>query len=428
MFFGNSKSNVMKYESSLSFAKEQDANDQLKSYRDKFYIPKHTDGNDVIYFAGNSLGLQPKSVRLYVEQELLDWERMGVEGHNNAKYPWLPYHEFLTKQTANLVGAKSAEVVNMNSLTVNLHLMLVSFYRPTKERSKILIEANAFPSDHYAVQSQIKYHGYDPAESLIEMKPREGEDVIKAEDIIEFIGKEGDSIALIMFAGVNYYTGQAFEFEKITTAGHEKGCVVGFDLAHAAGNLDMRLHDWDVDFGVWCSYKYINGGPGAIAGAFVHEKHIMDMSIPKFWGWWGQDKATRFLMGHNFQPIPTVESWQLSNPPILQLAALRASLDLFDEAGIKNLRKKSEKLTSYAEFLINNNNNKTISIITPSNPIERGCQLSLRTEKNGRDLHKKLNNSGVICDWREPDVIRIAPVPLYNTFEDVYKFVNILFK
>ena len=416
----------MKYENSISFAKEQDVNDPLRSYRGKFYIPKHTDGSDVIYFAGNSLGLQPKTVRSYVEQELKDWEVLGVEGHNSAKYPWLPYHEFLTEQTARLVGAKPPEVVSMNSLTVNLHLMLVSFYRPTKERSKILIEANAFPSDHYAVQSQIKFHGFDPAESLIEMKPRDGEVFIRTDDILELINKEGDSIALIMFAGVNYYTGQAFEFEKITKAGHEKGCIVGFDLAHAAGNLDMNLHEWDVDFAVWCSYKYLNGGPGAISGAYVHEKHIRDMSIPKFWGWWGQDKATRFLMGHNFQPIPTVESWQLSNPPILQLAALRASLDIFDEAGIKNLRMKSESLTGYAEFLINNNNNSPVEIITPSNPAERGCQLSLRTGPNGRELHKNLVENGVVCDWREPDVIRIAPVPLYNSFEDVYRFVKIL--
>lgn len=418
----------MKYEPNLSFAKELDANDPLKLYRDKFYIPKHEDGKEVIYFAGNSLGLQPKTVRKYVEQELLDWEKMGVEGHTAAKNPWLPYHEFLTGQTARLVGAKPVEVVNMNSLTVNLHLMLVSFYRPLENRFKILIESSAFPSDHYAVQSHLRYHGYNPASGLIEMKPGPGEDTIRTEDIINFIEKEGDTTALIMLGGVNYYTGQAFEFAKITKAGHDKGCIVGFDLAHAAGNLDLHLHDWDVDFAVWCSYKYLNGGPGAIAGAYVHEKHIMDMTIPKFWGWWGQDKATRFLMGHNFQPIPTVESWQLSNPPILQLAALKASLDIFDEAGINSLRDKSEKLTGFAEFLINNHENRSISIITPASPSERGCQLSLRTGSNGRVLHKYLNANSVVCDWREPDVIRIAPVPLYNTFEDVYKFTEILYK
>ncbi len=417
----------MEYRLDNNFAGELDSNDPLSSYRSKFFIPKHTDGSDVIYFAGNSLGLQPKSVREYVEQELKDWETMGVEGHMHAKHPWLPYHEFLTEQTARLVGAKPAEVVNMNSLTVNLHLMLVSFYRPTKSRNKILIEANAFPSDHYAVQSQIKFHGFDPAASLVELKPRAGEITLRTEDILDYIKKEGDSIALILLAGVNYYTGQAFDFEKITKAGHEAGCIVGFDHAHAAGNLVLNLHDWKVDFAVWCSYKYLNGGPGAIAGAFVHENHIRDMSIPKFWGWWGQNKATRFMMGHDFQPIPSVESWQLSNPPILQLAALKASLDIFDEAGIKSLRKKSENLTGYAEFLINKKNNGSINIITPKNPEERGCQLSLQALNNGKELHKKLFEKGVICDWREPDVIRIAPVPLYNTFEDISKFVEILF-
>ena len=417
----------MKFENKLEFALQLDSNDPLHSYRMKFHIPKTEAGKDVIYFAGNSLGLQPKTVRGYVEQELLDWEKMGVEGHMHAKHPWLPYHEFLTSQTAELVGAKPEEVVNMNSLSVNLHLMMVSFYRPSKTRNKILIEANAFPSDHYAVQSQIKFHGYDPAECLIEMKPREGEVTIRTEDIIELIEKEGDSIALIMFAGVNYYTGQAFEFEKITAAGHKKGCMVGFDLAHAAGNLMLELDKWECDFAVWCSYKYLNGGPGAIAGAFVHKKHLLDMTIPKFWGWWGQDKATRFLMDHDFRPIPTVESWQLSNPPILQLAALRASLDIFHEAGMTALRAKSELLTGFAEYLINENNNGNIEIITPLAVNERGCQLSIRAKQSGKAQHAKLNEAGVICDWREPDVIRIAPVPLYNTFADVWNFVKILY-
>jgi kynureninase len=418
----------MDFNAGIDFAKEQDANDPLKAYREKFHIPKTADGRDMIYFAGNSLGLQPKSARAYVEQELLDWENLGVEGHIHAKNPWLPYHEFLTAQTARLVGAEADEVVNMNSLTANLHLMMVSFYRPSAERYKILIEANSFPSDHYAVQSQIKFHGFDPKDALVEMKPREGETTIRTEDIELYLEREGGTVALVMFSGVNYYTGQAFEFERITKAGHKAGCVVGFDLAHAAGNLHLKLHEWDIDFAVWCSYKYLNGGPGAIAGAFVHKKHLLDMAIPKFWGWWGQDKATRFLMAHNYQPIPTVESWQLSNPPILQLAALRASLDIFDEAKIANLRAKSEKLTGYMEFLINENNDGNIEIITPADKNQRGCQLSIRAKQNGKDLHTRLNNSGVICDWREPDVIRAAPVPLYNTFEDVYRFVEILFK
>ena len=417
----------MTFKEDEKFAKELDSTDPLRSYREKFYIPKKANGEDVIYFAGNSLGLEPKSVRKYVEQELMDWQTMGVEGHLHAKNPWLPYHEFLTEATARLVGAKPEEVVNMNSLTVNLHLMLVSFYRPTKQKYKILIESNAFPSDHYAVQSQIKFHGYGSADALIEIKPREGEAAIRTEDIESMIEKEGDSIALIMFAGVNYYTGQAFEFEKITRAGHQKGCIVGFDMAHGAGNLVLNLHGWEIDFAVWCSYKYLNGGPGAIAGAFVHKKHLIDQNIPKFWGWWGQNKATRFLMHHDFQPIPTVESWQLSNPPILQLAALKASLDIFDEAGMKELRDKSEKLTGYTEFLINKLNNGNIEIITPKDANQRGCQLSLRTKANGKEIHKKLNDSGVICDWREPDVIRAAPVPLYNTFTDVWNFVKILF-
>lgn len=417
----------MKYKNNIEFAQSLDNNDPFKEYRNKFHIPAGKEGIELIYFAGNSLGLQPKTVRQYVEQELLDWEKMGVEGHMFARNPWLPYHEFLTDQTAALVGALPEEVVNMNSLTVNLHLMMVSFYRPTPSRNKILIEANAFPSDHYAVQSQIKYHGYDPEESLVEMKPRPGEDIIRTEDILEKIENDGESIALIMFAGVNYYTGQAFEMEKITDAGHKKGCFVGFDLAHAAGNLKLDLHNWDCDFAVWCSYKYLNGGPGAIAGAFVNKRHLLDMTIPKFWGWWGQDKATRFLMDHDFRPIPTVESWQLSNPPILQLAALRASLDIFHEAGMDALREKSELLTGYMEYLVYENNNGNIEIITPENKTERGCQLSIRAKQNGKFLHKKLNNAGVICDWREPDVIRCAPVPLYNTFMDIWKFTEILY-
>lgn len=412
------------YDNSREFAEKMDSADPLKGFREKFHIPKTNDGKDVIYFAGNSLGLQPKTVRSYVEQELADWESMGVEGHMHAKHPWLPYHEFLTENTAKLVGALPEEVVNMNSLTVNLHLMLVSFYRPEKKRFKIMIEANAFPSDHYAVQSHLRYHGFDPAEGLLEMKPRNGEDTIRTEDILERIEKEGDSIALVMFAGVNYYTGQAFELGKITAAAHAKGIIAGFDLAHAAGNLKLELNKWDVDFAVWCSYKYLNAGPGAIAGAYVNRRHLLDINIPKFWGWWGQDKATRFLMHHDFQPIPTVESWQLSNPPILQLAALRASLDIFAEAGMENLRAKSEIMTGYLEFLLESKSN--ISVITPANKEERGCQLSLRAAKEGKQLHSRLNEAGVICDWREPDVIRIAPVPLYNTFTDVWQFVDMI--
>jgi kynureninase len=417
----------LKFDSNNAFAKELDLNDPLKYYREKFYIPKQKNGSEVIYLAGNSLGLQPKTVREYVEQELIDWEKFGVEGHLQAKNPWLPYHEFLTEQTARIVGAKSEEVVNMNSLTVNLHLMFVSFYKPTTARHKILIESNAFPSDHYAVQSQIKFHSFKAQTTLIEANPRKDETVLKTEDILELIEKEGDSIALIWFPGVNYYTGQAFDIERITKAGHEKGCIVGFDLAHATGNLLLNLHDWDVDFAVWCNYKYMNGGPGAVGGAYVHEKYLDDKTLQKFLGWWGHDKATRFLMEHTYISIPTVESWQLSNPPILQLAALKASLDIFDTAGMEALREKSEQLTGYLEFLISENKNDNVDIITPPEANERGCQLSLRIKRDGKVLHKTLNESGVVCDWREPDVIRVAPVPLYNTFEDVWRFFEILF-
>lgn len=405
-------------------AAELDSKDNLKSFRSKFHIPKKADGSDVVYFAGNSLGLQPKSVREYVEQELKDWEIYGVEGHFAAKHPWLPYHEYLTKKTARIIGAKPVEVVNMNSLTVNLHLMMVSFYRPTKQRHKILIEGHAFPSDHYAVQSQIKFHGFNPADSLLEIFPRKGENYVRTEDILELIEREGKSIALVMLAGVNYYTGQAFEMEKITKAGHKKGCVVGFDLAHAAGNLVMNLHDWDVDFAVWCSYKYLNGGPGTVGGCFVHERHAFNFDLPQFCGWWGQDKAKRFLMEPEYFPITGVERWQLSNPPILQLASLRASLDIFEEASIENLRAKSEALTGYLENLIKEELTGCVEIITPDDKNQRGCQLSLRLKNNAREIHKKINEEGFICDWREPDVIRAAPVPLYNTFNDVYRFVE----
>jgi kynureninase len=416
----------MNYSTDKNFAVQQDANDPLKNYRDKFYIPVNKDKKKQIYFCGNSLGLQPKTVRSYVEQELKDWELMGIEGVTEARNPWLPYHEFLTKQTAHLVGAKESEVVNMNTLSVNLHLMMVSFYRPTKERNKIFIEGTAFPSDQYAVKSQLRFHGYDE-NSLLEIFPKQGDTYIKTEDILEVIEREGDKIALIMFAGVNYYTGQLFDLKKITEAGHKKGCLVGFDLAHAAGNIDMQLHDWNVDFAVWCNYKYVNGGPGAIAGCFVHERHHANKNIPRFEGWWGNDKHTRFLMKPDFVPIPTVESWQLSNPPILQLASLKASLDIFEEAGIKNLREKSKKLTGYLEFLLKENKlTEKLEILTPLDSEQRGCQLSLRFFGNGKEVFKKLIASDVICDWREPDVIRIAPTPLYNKFEEVWEFVEIV--
>ncbi len=416
----------MNYKTDKSFAVEMDSKDPISKYRERFYIPKQKNGEDCIYFCGHSLGLQPKSVRSYIEQILKDWGTLGVEGWFHVKNPWMIYDQILIEQTAKLVGAKPIEVVVMNSLTVNLHLMMVPFYKPTPSRNKILIEYHAFSSDQYAVKSQIQFHGFEPKMSLIEIHPREGEDIIRTEDIESLIEKEGDSIALIMLGGVNYYTGQAFDMERITGIGHSKGCLVGFDLAHAAGNILLKLHDWDIDFAVWCSYKYLNSGPGSIAGCFIHEKHSNNSELPRFTGWWGHNKETRFLMGPNFEPIEGAEGWQLSTPPILQMAALRASMEIFDEVGMERLKAKSDLLTGYLEFLIDEIKSESISIITPWDIKRRGCQLSIRIQGNGKVLHNKLTSQGVICDWREPDVIRVAPVPLYNTFMDVYKFSEIL--
>lgn len=403
-----------------------DSKDPLSKYRGRFHIPKQKNGEDCIYFCGHSLGLQPESVRSHIEQVLKEWETLGVEGWFHVKNPWMIYDQFLIEQTAKLVGAKPIEVVVMNSLTVNLHLMMVPFYKPTPSRNKILIEHRAFPSDQYAVKSQIEFHGFGPKMSLIEIHPRGGEAIIRTEDIEALIEKEGDSIALIMLGGVNYYTGQAFDMERITEVGHSKGCMVGFNLAHAAGNIVLKLHDWDVDFAVWCSYKYLNSGPGSIAGCFIHEKHSNNSELPRFAGWWGHNKETRFLMGPNFEPIEGAEGWQLSTPPILQMAALRASMEIFDEVGMEKLKAKSDLLTGYLEFLIDEIKSESVAIITPRDIKQRGCQLSIRVQGNGKVLYDKLTSQGVICDWREPDVIRVAPVPLYNTFMDVYKFYEIL--
>jgi kynureninase len=414
------------YEPTEPFAKKMDANDALKHFRDKFYIPKQSNGEDVIYLTGNSLGLQPKTVRSYIEQELKDWETLGVEGHFKAKNPWMPYHELLTEQMGKVVGAEPIETVVMNSLTVNLHLLMVSFYRPTAKRHKIIIETSAFPSDQYAAESQIKFHGFDIGDSLIELKPKENETCLRTEDIEKTIAENGDSIALILLGGVNYYTGQAFDMRRITEVGHKIGAVVGFDLAHAAGNIELKLHDWNVDFAAWCSYKYLNSGPGGIAGCFVHERHSENFDLPRFAGWWGHDKETRFLMKPEFVPIKGAEGWQLSNPPIFQLATLKASLDIFEEAGMKNLVEKSIKLTGYLEFLLGEIHDERISVITPSDANQRGCQLSIRVKNADKNLFKAISDKGVIADWREPDVIRVAPVPLYNSFADVNKFAQIL--
>ncbi len=410
----------------MSFAQEMDQNDELRKFRDRFLIPRSADGSEVIYFTGNSLGLQPKSVRGYVEQELDDWGNLGVEGHVHAKNPWLPYHEFLTQKMAAIIGAKPIETVVMNSLTVNLHLLLVSFYRPTAERHKVIVEKGAFPSDRYAIESQIRFHGFDPELSLIEVAPRPGESTLRTEDIIEMIEREGNSVATVLLGGVNYYTGQAFEMGQITAAGHKAGAFVGFDLAHAAGNIELNMHDWGVDFAAWCSYKYLNGGPGAVGGAFVHERHANCHDIPRFAGWWGHDKATRFLMGPEFVPLAGVEGWQISNPPILQMAALRASLEIFEEAGMSALVEKSRRLTGYLESLIMAIGDDRISIVTPTDQSQRGCQLSIRVQGGDRSLHDSIVASGVSADWREPDVIRVAPVPLYNSFTDVFRFAEVL--
>lgn len=413
------------YRTDIDFATDMDRADALKDYRDRFHIPQTKGGEACIYLCGNSLGLQPKTVADALTQELEDWKTLGVEGHFHAKNPWLPYHEFLTEQQARLVGAKPAEVVAMNSLTVNLHLMMVSFYRPTQDKYKILIEGGAFPSDRYAVASQLRFHGFDPADGLLELKPRDGEAALRQEDIEDFIAKEGDEIALILIGGVNYYTGQLFDMKRITRAGHDKGCVVGFDLAHATGNVPMKLHDWGVDFACWCSYKYLNAGPGSVAGCFVHEKHGDNPDLPRFCGWWGHDKETRFKMGPDFHAIRGAEGWQLSNPPILSLAAVKASLDIFDEAGIDALHAKSMHLTGYMEFLLDALDSNAFSVMTPRDPEARGAQLSIVVHEGGRQVFDALTQQGVVCDWREPDCIRVAPVPLYNTFTDVHEFVRI---
>jgi len=403
-------------------AAELDARDPLAHYRQRFYVPR-IQGEECIYLCGHSLGLQPKSAKAHIEQELEDWARLGVEGHFHGKNPWMPYHRLLTAHTAELVGAKPVEVVVMNSLTVNLHLMMASFYRPTTQRHKILIERGAFPSDQYAVKSQIGFHNLDPANSLLELTPRDGEFCVRQEDIQEVIDAEGESIALILLGGVNYATGQIFDIAEVTRAGHRKGCIVACDLAHAAGNIPLRLHDWGPDFAVWCSYKYLNGGPGCVGGCFVHERHSHSWSLPRYGGWWGHDEKMRFQMDPEFRPMAGAEGWQLSNPPIMALAPLRASLEIFAEAGMEHLRAKSRMLTGYMEFLLRDKESTDYSIITPRDPEQRGAQLSIRLSK-GRPVCDRLIAEGVIADWREPDIYRVAAVPLYDSYKDVYRFVQ----
>ena len=412
----------MNYNISKDFAINLDAKDKLQSYQEKFHFPLQKNGEKHIYLCGNSLGLQSKNTTDFIQQELEDWKDLGVEGHFHARNPWLPYHEFLSDSYSKILGAKSSEVVAMNTLSVNLHLMMVSFYQPTKKRFKVLMEADAFPSDIYAIESHLKHHNLNPEKAIIRLKPRKNESFIRTKDVEEIIDNDGEEIALIILGGVNYYTGQVFDMKEITKLGHKKGIKVGFDLAHAVGNISLSLHEWNVDFAVWCSYKYLNSGPGSVGGVFIHERHHKS-NLNRFAGWWGHDKVSRFKMPEKFSPIQTAEGWQLSNPPILSLAAIRASLSIFDEVGMDALIEKSKKLTSYLVYLLENIESDRINIITPQ---ERGCQISIRVKNGNKELFDKLTDNGVIADWREPDVIRIAPVPLYNSYSDVYSFYEIL--
>lgn len=404
-------------------ASSLDESDELKDFRQEFVFPKDENGNEQLYFAGHSLGLMPKNVRPYIEQELEDWERFGVEGHLSARKPWLPYHENITSSFARLVGAQESEVVAMNTLTVNLHLMLVSFYRPTQGRFKILIENNTFPSDKYAVDSQVRYHGRDAKNAVVELRPSEGKMTLSDEEIVEQIKSCGDELALVMLGNCNYLSGQHFDFEKVVEAARSVGAMVGFNLAHGAGNLTLSLHDWDVDFAVWCSYKYLNSGPGGLAGAFVHQKHLGQKNIPRFEGWWGHNKSTRFEMGPDFDPLPSVEAWQLSNPPIFQLASLRASMELFDRATMSRLGQKRDRLTSFFENSLNEFCGDRIEIVTPE---KRGSMLCVRILKGAQDVQEKLAKRGACVDFRYPDILRMTPIPLYNSYRDVYRLSQTL--
>ena len=401
-----------------------DARDPLAKYRERFFFPQARRPGGPVYLVGHSLGLQPKTVRAYLEQELKDWAELGVEAHFRAKSPWLAYHRFLAEPLARLVGAQPGEVVAMNSLTVNLHLMMVSFYRPTKQRHKIIIEGGAFPSDQYAIKSQIAFHGFDVATSLVELRPRAGEGALRDEDVLAAIEREGPTTALVLLGAVNYSTGQAFDLPAVARAGHAQGCVVGFDCAHAAGNLALQLHDSGADFAVWCNYKYVNGGAGAVGGCFVHERHARAFDLPRFAGWWGHDEKTRFVMGPEFHPMAGAEGWQLSNPPVFAMAPLRAALDIFEEAGIKAVREKSVALTGHMESLLNQNASPKFSIITPREPQRRGAMLAIRIPEKARQVVETLGKQEVFCDFREPNILRVAPAPLYNSYADAHAFVE----
>ncbi|MHC5006973.1 MAG: kynureninase [Planctomycetota bacterium] len=418
------------FEPDESFARRLDEADPLAGYRQRFHVPPRPDGEPSIYFCGNSLGLQPRAARAILDQELEDWAKLAVDAHLGGRQPWYSYHEIFNDSVARLVGAGPGEVVIMNSLTVNIHLMLVSFFQPTPDRHRILMESPAFPSDLYAVQTHLRSRGLDPAGSLVQVAPREGEHTIRSEDLETALDEQGPQTALVWLSGVNYFTGQVFDMAEITAAAKRHGCTVGFDLAHAAGNVPMSLHDWDVDFACWCSYKYLNAGPGAVAGCFVHEKHAAKARLPRYAGWWGDDPETRFQMHlqRDFVAQPGAAGWQISNPPILAMAPLRASLDMFDEAGMDALRQKSVLLTGYLRYLLERQPGEQFEIITPADPQEQGCQLSVLVHNEPRKYHEALLAEGVVCDFREPNVIRVAPVPLYNTFHEVWRFSRIMLR
>jgi kynureninase len=420
------------FENNIDFARQLDEQDPLKNFRDKFYFPTFHE-KTVRYFTGNSLGLQPKTVASYIQQELEDWQKYGVEGHFLAKRPWFAYHENLTEKVAKIVGAKPIEVVVTHSLTTNLHLLMVSFYRPQGKRTKILCEAKAFPSDQYALESQVKFHGLNLADHLVEVGPRAGEQLIREEDILSKIEELGDELALVMIGGVNYYTGQLFDMAAITKAGHSVGAIVGFDLAHAAGNINLQLHEWGLDFAAWCSYKYLNSSPGGVSGMFVHERHANKPELPRFAGWWGHDKSSRFMMEPGFKPMQGAEGWQLSNAPVLGMAAHLASVEIFEEAGMDRIGEKRDLITAFLEFVIDdiserNKDRVSFELITPRDKTKRGAQLSIMAKGQGKALFDALSAEGVVADWREPNVIRVAPAPLYNSFEDCYWFGQLLEK
>jgi kynureninase len=417
----------MQFSADEDFALQLDREDPLRGFRDQFHLPLGKDGHPVIYFAGNSLGLMPKAAREVVDQELENWAKLGVDAHHATGTPWYTYHEPLREPMARLCGAKPLEVICMNSLTVNLHLMMATFYQPTESRFKVLMEDPAFPSDTYAIKTQIRHHGLDPKEALVLASPRKGELTIRTEDIVDLIQANAESVAVVIFAGINFLTGQLFDIAKITAAAHNHGIIAGFDLAHAIGNVPLALHEWNVDFAVWCSYKYLNAGPGAVAGAFVHERHATNTKLSRLAGWFGNDPSTRFQMQPEFIPVRSADAWQISNPPIFSMAPLRAALSIFDQAGgMEALRGKSIKLTGYLEFLLHDLGSQRFSVITPNDPRARGCQLSILAHEHPKELHRELGAAGVKCDFREPNVIRVAPTPLYNSFHEVWRFAKTL--